>query len=238
MVIRKLPQIENPTHSNNREHNEPQSAHSMGHESIESNHSAENIVLEMEETSLVTERHFNLRSIATAVRLLTQDQRNRGWNEDSLENLGELYNEAVKYEKAHKKCREMNNRYHNWINVPFLILQSLLTLFIAVAGGGNIASLSQDNYYYSEFLLTILITCLSILNKHFHNDVNAEKHHNKSRQYFTLSQKVRKRIDTRAEHHEYDQVYNKFRDRFIEARRDSISLFPRVRKKYKIDIIE
>lgn len=183
-------------------------------------------------------RTFSLHSVATAVRMLTPGQRDIGWNEDNLDNLGRLYIKSVGYEKAHKKCREKNQKYHSVINVPLLACSSFLTLFIAVAGGGNISGLDGQTYFFSEFALTVMMTFLSVINKYFHNDVNAVQHHNTSRQYFTLSQKVKKNIDTQSDTKSYNDIYNKYTNRFIEIRNSSLSIFPRVRKKYQLDQLE
>ena len=183
---------------------------------------------------------FNLRSVATAIRMITPDQRERGWNEENIQNLGELYREATKFEKAHKKCREKNLRYHNIINIPMITLSSFLTLFIAIAGGGKVSGLDGNSYYYSEFAIGVFITILSALDKYFHNDVNGEKHHGISRQYYTVAQKIKKNIDTRPDDKTYISVYNKYKDRLISIRTSpgTLSIFPRVRKKYGIDDLD
>ena len=212
----------------------------MGDENIKLEIIADNNagIVEGREVDNSLPRTFTLRSVATAARLITDVQRENGWNEENLANLGNLYIKAKCYEKAHKKCRDKNERYHTMIQIPMLALSSFLTLFIAVAGGGNISGLVGQTYYFAEFALTVLITFLSILDKYYHNDVNGVKHHNISRQYLTLGEKVKKHIDVRDDIHTYNAVYNKYNSRFIDIRFGSLSIFKKVRKKYDLDLLE
>ena len=121
-----------------------------------------------------------------------------------------------------------------------ITLSSFLTLFIAIAGGGKVSGLEGDTYYYSEFAIGVFITILSALDKYFHNDVNGEKHHGISRQYYTVAQKIKKNIDTRPDDKTYISVYTKYKNRLISIRTSpgTLSIFPHVRKKYGIDIDE
>ena len=136
-----------------------------------------------------------------------------------------LQKEVKSFEQAHRRCREINQRFDIIINVLMLITSTVVTCL------ESLMTVADDDETIKVLKISLAGTCASLagLNQIFNNSQKAEKHHTTSRAYFELYTKIGLSIEL----NEVDK-FTKYIENFTEIRVDSIGLFSGVRRAYGI----
>ena len=143
---------------------------------------------------------------------------------ESTVTLQSLKKECRKLERAHKQCRSINGKLHNFLGITILVSSAGVTCLETL-----VDYTIHDSYIHIvRVCLASLVTCLSAISQFFQNSAKSEKHHAVSRQYLSLSIEIDKSLIK----NEAD-VLEKL-DNFNKIRSESIGLFSCVRKQNNI----
>ena len=147
-------------------------------------------------------------------------------NGSVIDNFKDLHKKIKNLENAHRRCRDINKKFDTIINILILLTSTIVTCLEAMM------DITDDNDMIQYLKIILAGTCASFagLNQIFNNSEKAELHHSTTRLYFSLSNKIDLNIKLNKSYNDYKECL----DEYTDIRRNSIGLFPSIRKIYKI----
>lgn len=165
------------------------------------------------------------------IQIFTKEEQDNGWNKENYEHMKTLMKEVKALENAHRECRDINSKANNAINILLMCFAGTTTMLVAL---NNAAAELGDPYYYFECGVTGVTTILSALNTFYHNDANSKDHHTLSRNFYRIGNKIKLIMVNGRKTIKFEDAYNKYLTKVSAIRENSISMFPKIRKKYGI----
>tara|TARA_B100001094_G_C18172390_1_gene795888 strand:+ start:661 stop:1254 length:594 start_codon:yes stop_codon:yes gene_type:complete len=144
----------------------------------------------------------------------------------AINNMEKLAQKIKNRQNAHKDCRELNLFFDKLLSIGTLVSSGVTTYLINVHTDED-----ESGSYLVERIMGFTTTFISAASTLFDNKSQGCEHHRLSRNYTGLLEEIQRTIDNEECTKEGYTEYNK---QYQAIHSNSISLFPHIRKKYKI----